>query len=199
MTDEKILATVKPDGEYWQPELETMPREQLRQLQVKKLKDTINVCLKSPFYKKRLGDLGITADSINSLDDLRKIPFTTKQDLRDNYPFGLQAAPQSEIVRIHASTGTTGNPTIVGYTRKDIGVWSECMSRCLSAYGVGRDDVFSVAYGYGLFTGGLGAHYGVENLGGTVIPTSTPMASAISSASVRGSRAVSSSSYSLSR
>ena len=89
MTDEKILATVKPDGEYWQPELETMPREQLRQLQVKKLKDTINVCLKSPFYKKRLGDLGITADSINSLDDLRKIPFTTKQDLRDNYPFGL--------------------------------------------------------------------------------------------------------------
>jgi phenylacetate-CoA ligase len=101
------------------------------------------------------------------------LPFSTKQDLRDNYPFGLQAAPQSEIIRIHASSGTTGNPTIVGYTRKDIGVWSECMSRCLTAYGVTRDDTFSVAYGYGLFTGGLGAHYGVENLGASVVPTST--------------------------
>jgi phenylacetate-CoA ligase len=100
MTDEKIMATIKPDGEHWQPEIETMPREQLQQLQVKKLKDTINVCLKSPFYKKRLGDLGITAGSINSLDDLRKIPFTTKQDLRDNYPFGLVGGNLDDAVRI---------------------------------------------------------------------------------------------------
>ncbi len=104
-----------------------------------------------------------------SIDDIVKLPFTTKQDLRDNYPYGLQAAPASEIVRVHASSGTTGNPTIVGYTRRDLSVWSEVMSRCLSAYGVTRDDTFSVSYGYGLFTGGLGAHYGVENLGATVI------------------------------
>ena len=93
--------------------------------------------------------------------------------MRDNYPYGLQAAPPSEIVRVHASSGTTGNPTIVGYTRRDLSIWSEVMSRCLSAYGVTRDDTFSVSYGYGLFTGGLGAHYGVENLGATVIPAST--------------------------
>jgi phenylacetate-CoA ligase len=117
--------------------------------------------------------MDVTPDDINTIEDIRKLPFSTKQDLRDNYPFGLQAAPQSEIIRIHASSGTTGNPTIVGYTRKDIGVWSECMSRCLTAYGVTRDDTFSVAYGYGLFTGGLGAHYGVENLGASVVPTST--------------------------
>jgi phenylacetate-CoA ligase len=120
-----------------------------------------------------LQECDITPDDINTIDDITKLPFTTKQDLRDNYPFGLQAAPQSEIVRIHASSGTTGNPTIVGYTRRDIGVWSECMARCLSAYGVTRDDTFSVSYGYGLFTGGLGAHYGVENLGATVVPAST--------------------------
>ncbi|MDO5443953.1 MAG: phenylacetate--CoA ligase, partial [Bacteroidia bacterium] len=101
------------------------------------------------------------------------LPFTTKKDLRDNYPFGLQAAPQSEIIRVHASSGTTGSPTIVGYTRKDIGVWSECMARCLTSYGITRDDIFSVAYGYGLFTGGLGVHYGVENLGAAVLPAST--------------------------
>ena len=126
-----------------------------------------------PFYRNKLQEMDVTPDDINTIEDIRKLPFTTKQDLRDNYPFGLQAAPQSEIIRIHASSGTTGNPTIVGYTRKDIGVWSECMSRCLTAYGVTRDDTFSVAYGYGLFTGGLGAHYGVENLGASVVPTST--------------------------
>lgn len=117
--------------------------------------------------------MDLRPDDINTIDDIVKLPFTTKKDLRDNYPFNLQAAPRSEIVRIHASTGTTGQPTIVGYTRKDIGIWSECMARCLTAYGVTRDDIFSVAYGYGLFTGGLGAHYGVENLGAAVVPTST--------------------------
>lgn len=117
--------------------------------------------------------MDISPEDIKSIDDIVKLPFTTKQDLRDNYPYGLQAAPASEIVRVHASSGTTGNPTIVGYTRKDLAVWSEVMARALTSYGITRDDTFSVSYGYGLFTGGLGAHYGVENLGATVIPTST--------------------------
>ena len=117
--------------------------------------------------------MDIVPDDIQTIEDIHKLPFTTKKDLRDNYPFGLQAAPQSEIIRIHASSGTTGNPTIVGYTRKDIGIWSECMSRCLTAYGVSRNDTFSVSYGYGLFTGGLGAHNGVEMIGASVVPAST--------------------------
>ena len=126
-----------------------------------------------PFYRNKMQQLDIAPDDIRSIDDIVKLPFTTKQDLRDNYPYGLQAAPQSEIVRVHASSGTTGNPTIVGYTRKDIAVWQEAMARALTAYGVKREDTFSVSYGYGLFTGGLGVHYGVENIGATVIPTST--------------------------
>ena len=126
-----------------------------------------------PFYRNKMQQMDIAPDDIRSIDDIVKLPFTTKQDLRDNYPYGLQAAPQSEIVRVHASSGTTGNPTIVGYTRKDIAVWQEAMARALTAYGVKREDTFSVSYGYGLFTGGLGVHYGVENIGATVIPTST--------------------------
>ncbi len=117
--------------------------------------------------------MGITPSDIQSIDDIVKLPFTTKQDLRDNYPTGLFAVPMSEIVRIHASSGTTGRPTIVGYTRRDIEIWTEMMSRCLSAYDTDSRDTFTVAYGYGLFTGGLGAHYGAENIGGTVIPAST--------------------------
>ena len=126
-----------------------------------------------PFYRNKLQEMDIVPDDIQTIEDIHKLPFTTKKDLRDNYPFGLQAAPQSEIIRIHASSGTTGNPTIVGYTRKDIGIWSECMSRCLTAYGVSRNDTFSVSYGYGLFTGGLGAHNGVEMIGASVVPAST--------------------------
>ncbi len=126
-----------------------------------------------PFYRNKMQQMDIAPDDIRSIDDIVKLPFTTKQDLRDNYPYGLQAAPQSEIVRVHASSGTTGNPTIVGYTRKDIAVWQEAMARALTSYGVKREDTFSVSYGYGLFTGGLGVHYGVENIGATVIPTST--------------------------
>lgn len=151
-----------------------MPREEMRALQGKRLHKIVDYVYHNvPFYRRKLQELDIRPEDIESIDDITKLPFTTKQDLRDNYPFGMQAAPQSEIVRIHASSGTTGNPTIVGYTRKDIGVWSECMARCLTAYGVTRDDIFSVAYGYGLFTGGLGAHYGVENIGASVVPTST--------------------------
>jgi len=158
----------------WNPTKECMSRQDMRNLQGKRLHKIVEYVYHNvPFYRHKLQEAGITPDDIQTVKDIQKLPFTTKQDLRDNYPFGLQAAPQSEIVRVHASSGTTGNPTIVGYTRKDIGVWSECMSRCLTAFGVTRDDTFSVAYGYGLFTGGLGAHYGVENLGATVIPTST--------------------------
>ncbi|HAE23858.1 MAG TPA: phenylacetate--CoA ligase [Prevotellaceae bacterium] len=158
----------------WNPNKECMSRDEMSALQGRRLhKIVAYVYHNVPFYRNKLQEMDVTPDDINTIEDIRKLPFSTKQDLRDNYPFGLQAAPQSEIIRIHASSGTTGNPTIVGYTRKDIGVWSECMSRCLTAYGVTRDDTFSVAYGYGLFTGGLGAHYGVENLGASVVPTST--------------------------
>lgn len=158
----------------WNENKECMKPEARRELQGKRLHKIVEYVYHNvPFYRNKLQCANVTPDDIMTIDDIVKLPFTTKQDLRDNYPFGLQAAPMSEIIRVHASSGTTGNPTIVGYTRKDIGVWSECMSRCLTAYGITRDDIFSVAYGYGLFTGGLGVHYGVENLGAAVLPAST--------------------------
>ena len=158
----------------WNPNKECMPREQLRELQGKRLQKLVAYVYHNvPFYRHKMQEMDLMPEDIRSIDDIVKLPFTTKQDLRDNYPYGLMAAPKSEVVRVHASSGTTGNPTIVGYTRKDLAIWSEVMSRCLSAYGVTREDTFSVSYGYGLFTGGLGAHYGVENLGATVIPAST--------------------------
>ena len=158
----------------WNENKECMSRDEMSALQGKRLHKIVDYVYHNvPFYRKKLQERGLTPEDIQTIEDVGQLPFTTKQDLRDNYPFGLQAASPAEIVRIHASTGTTGKPTIVGYTRKDIGVWSECMTRCLTAYGVTRDDIFSVAYGYGLFTGGLGAHYGVENLGAAVVPTST--------------------------
>ena len=158
----------------WNPNKECMSRDEMSALQSKRLRRLVRyVYHHVPFYRHKRQELDIRPDDIQTIEDITKLPFTTKQDLRDNYPFGLQAAPPSEIIRIHASSGTTGKPTIVGYTRKDIGVWSETMARCLTSFGVTRDDVFSVAYGYGLFTGGLGAHYGVEHLGAAVIPAST--------------------------
>ena len=151
-----------------------MSRDEMRALQGKRLQKLVTYVYHNvPFYRNKMQAMDIAPEDIVSIDDIVKLPFTTKQDLRDNYPYGLQAAPPSEIVRVHASSGTTGNPTIVGYTRKDLAVWSEVMARALTSYGVTRDDTFSVSYGYGLFTGGLGAHYGVENLGATVVPTST--------------------------
>lgn len=158
----------------WNLNKECMSTDEMRALQGRRLHKIVKYVYHNvPFYRNKLQEMDVTPDDIRSIEDIHKLPFTTKQDLRDNYPFGLQAAPKSEVIRVHASSGTTGNPTIVGYTRKDIEVWSECMTRCLTAYGVSRDDIFSVAYGYGLFTGGLGAHYGVENLGAAVVPTST--------------------------
>ncbi|MBR3527265.1 MAG: phenylacetate--CoA ligase [Bacteroidales bacterium] len=158
----------------WNPTKECMSRDQMRELQGKRLHKVVEYVYHNvPFYRNKLQEMDLTPEDITTIDDIVKLPFTTKKDLRDNYPFGLQAAPASEIIRIHASSGTTGNPTIVGYTRKDIGVWSECMARSLTAFGVTRNDIFSVAYGYGLFTGGLGAHNGVEKVGASVVPAST--------------------------
>ncbi len=158
----------------WNRTKECMDREQMRALQSERLRKTVDrVYHNSPFYRDKMQSLGLTPDDIQSIDDIVKLPFTTKDDLRDNYPYGLFAVPISQIVRLHASSGTTGLPTVVGYTRKDLSIWSEMIARCLSAYGTSEADIFSVAYGYGLFTGGLGMHYGVEKLGATVIPMST--------------------------
>lgn len=158
----------------WNKNKECMSRDAMHELQSKRLQKLVTLVYHNvPFYRNKMQELDLLPNDIRSIDDIVKLPFTTKQDLRDNYPYGFLAAPRSEIVRVHASSGTTGNPTVVGYTRRDLSIWSETMSRCLAAYGVTRDDTFSVSYGYGLFTGGLGAHYGVENLGATVIPAST--------------------------
>ena len=151
-----------------------MSRDEMHDLQGKRLVKLVKyVYTNVKFYREKMQALGIEPGDIHGIEDIVKLPFTTKQDLRDNYPYGLQAAPASEIVRVHASSGTTGNPTIVGYTQKDIEIWAECVSRCLGAAGISKEDTFSVSYGYGLFTGGLGLHYGVENIGAAVVPTST--------------------------
>lgn len=151
-----------------------MSREEMRQLQGARLRKLVdNVYHNVPFYREKMQAMNIMPDDIKTIDDIKKLPFTTKQDLRDNYPFGLNAVPQSAIVRVHASSGTTGRPTVVGYTRRDLAVWSEAIARCLAAFGASREDTISVAYGYGLFTGGLGLHYGVEHLGASVVPTSS--------------------------
>jgi len=154
-------------------EYETMPREALEAIQLKRLQATLShVYASVPFYKKKLDDAGILPGDIKSLEDLQRIPFTTKQDLRDNYPFGMFAVPMSNVVRIHASSGTTGQPTVVGYTARDINTWAKLMARSLSSAGASRGDIIHNAYGYGLFTGGLGVHYGAEKLGASVIPVS---------------------------
>ncbi|WP_038344182.1 phenylacetate--CoA ligase PaaK [Acinetobacter sp. A47] len=153
--------------------VEKMTLAELRALQTRRLKQTLAyVYANSPVYKKKFDDAGVHPDDFVTLDDLAKFPFTTKQDLRDNYPFGMFAVPQEQIVRLHASSGTTGKPTVVGYTQKDINTWSDIVARCLRMAGLSAKDMIQVAYGYGLFTGGLGAHYGAERLGATVIPMS---------------------------
>ena len=158
----------------WNKNKECMSREELRDLQGKRLHKLVDLVYhNTPFYRAKMQEMDLLPDDIRTIDDIVKLPFTTKADLRDNYPVGLLATPMSEIVRIHASSGTTGNPTIVGYTYRDLEIWKEVIARALTAYGVTRGDIVSVGYGYGLFTGGLGAHYGVEHLGATVLPTST--------------------------
>jgi phenylacetate-CoA ligase len=157
----------------WNREVETMPRPELEKLQAERLRKTVErVYHNVPFYRRKFDEAGLRPEDIKSVKDLQRLPFTTKQDLRDNYPFGLFAVPQDEVVRVHASSGTTGKMTVVGYTRNDIGVWSEVMARTLGCGDVTQKDIVQVAYGYGLFTGGLGAHYGAEKVGATVIPIS---------------------------
>lgn len=156
--------------EYWQPELETMPRQQLEALQVEKLRRTIDICLQSPFYKRVLGERGITSDTIKTIDDVRRLPFTTKQDLRENYPFGLVGGNMKDAIRIHSSSGTTGNPTVVTYSRHDIESWANMIARSMYMVGCRDADVFQNSSGYGMFTGGLGFQYGAEKLGATTVP-----------------------------
>ncbi len=157
----------------WSPEYECMSRERLEELQTKRLQTTLRkVRDRVPFYRDRLHAAGIKPEDIRSRTDLRRIPFTTKEDLRANYPFGLFAVPVDEVMRIHASSGTTGKMTVVGYTKGDISVWAEVMARALASTGVTAKDLIHIAYGYGLFTGGLGVHYGGELLGATVVPVS---------------------------
>jgi phenylacetate-CoA ligase len=159
--------------EIWNRHIECMSREDLRRVQSERLKETVErVYFNVPYYRAKMQEAGLGPESINTIDDLSKLPFTTKVDLRDNYPFGLFAVPMSEIVRVHASSGTTGKPTVVGYTRNDIAVWSEVMARTLTCAGANRHDFIQIAYGYGLFTGGLGLHYGGEKIGASVIPIS---------------------------
>ena len=154
-------------------EFETLPREVLEALQFKRLQQVVQrVYHTVGFYRAAFDEAGVKPDDIKSLADLARLPFTTKQDLRDNYPFGLFAVPMSSVVRLHASSGTTGRSTVVGYTKRDIDVWSELMARCFAAAGLNKNDMIHNAYGYGLFTGGLGAHYGAERLGASVIPMS---------------------------
>ena len=153
--------------------METMPREQLRAVQDERLRDIVRrVYEHVPFYRNKMQQLGVTPSDIRGVCDITLLPFTEKQDLRDHYPFGLFAVPQSEITRIHASSGTTGKPSVAGYTSGDIDRWAELMARAMYCAGVGKNDVVQVAYGYGLFTGGLGAHYGAERVGAAVIPMS---------------------------
>jgi phenylacetate-CoA ligase len=150
-----------------------MDRNGLKAVQSERLRETVErVYFNVPFYRHKMQEAGIGPEHINSIDDLAKLPFTLKTDLRDNYPFSLFAVPMSEIVRVHASSGTTGKPTVVGYTRHDIATWSEVMARTLTSAGATRNDFIQIAYGYGLFTGGLGLHYGGEKIGASVIPIS---------------------------
>ncbi len=154
-------------------EFETLPREALEALQFKRLQQVVQrVYHTVGFYRTAFDDAGIKPDDIKTMADLARLPFTTKQDLRDNYPFGLFAVPMSSVVRLHASSGTTGRSTVVGYTKRDIDAWSELMARCFVAAGLNKNDIIHNAYGYGLFTGGLGVHYGAERLGASVIPMS---------------------------
>jgi phenylacetate-CoA ligase len=150
-----------------------MERNGLKHIQAERLRETVErVYFNVPYYRNKMQEAGLGPESIQSIEDLAKLPFTTKTDLRDNYPFSLFAVPMSEIVRIHASSGTTGKPTVVGYTRNDISTWSEVMARTLTSAGANRHDFIQIAYGYGLFTGGLGLHYGGEKIGASVIPIS---------------------------
>ena len=159
----------------FQKDIETMPRKEIEALQLERLKKLVKYCYDNvPLYHQRLTDAGVfDGEKIKELSDIRYIPFTTKDDFRDNYPFGLNAVPMKDIVRIHASSGTTGKPTVGVYTKDDLKIWADCVARVAAAGGVTADDIIQISFGYGLFTGALGLHYGLENIGATVIPASS--------------------------
>lgn len=158
----------------WNETKECMSREEMTALQSARLRKIVDYVYHNvEFYRKKMQRAGIMPEDIRGIEDIGKLPFTTKDDLRDNYPFGLFAVPSSQIVRIHASSGTTGKATVVGYTRRDLETWAECVARCFTMAGIGRNDIMQIAYGYGLFTGGLGAHSGAEKIGAMVVPMST--------------------------
>lgn len=157
----------------WSKE-ETLSRQEIEEIQLARLKQTVSmVWEKVPPYRKKMEEAGVRPEHIQSLKDLSKLPFVTKQDMRDNYPFGLFAVPKDELVRIHASSGTTGKPTVVGYTRRDLDMWTECVSRIAAMGGASKQDVAQICFGYGMFTGALGLHYGLENIGAAMVPSST--------------------------
>ena len=159
---------------FYQKEIETLKRPDIEALQLERLKQLVEYCDKnSPFYNEKLKEAGVSADKIKTLSDIQYLPFTTKDDIRDNYPFGLFAVPMRDIVRIHASSGTTGKPTVVGYTKGDLDTWSDLVARLVVAAGATRDDIAQILFGYGLFTGALGLHYGLERIGAAVIPSSS--------------------------
>jgi phenylacetate-CoA ligase len=160
--------------EYWQPTEETLPIEKLEELQGLRLRNTVERVYENvPFYRKKLEELGITPSDITERDDVEKLPFTRKTDLRNHFPFGLFAVPREQVIRIHASSGTSGPPTVVGYTARDLTNWANMMARCLTMVGINHTDVFQNAVSYGLFTGDLGMHYGAELVGAMVIPSGT--------------------------
>lgn len=157
----------------WSKE-ETLSREEIETIQLARLKQTVwQVWEKVPAYRKKMEEAGVKPEDIKSLKDLGKLPFVTKQDMRDNYPFGLFAVDKEELVRIHASSGTTGKPTVVGYTKRDLQMWTECVSRIAVMGGASKKDVAQICFGYGMFTGALGLHYGLENIGAAMVPSST--------------------------
>lgn len=158
---------------FWNKEVETLPKEKLRELQLERLKKIVKYAYERvSYYRKKFDEVGLKPEDIKNLDDIKYIPFTSKADLREVYPFGMFAVPLSEIVEIHSSSGTTGKPVVIGYTKEDIEVWKEVMARSLTMIGVTKDDIIQIAYGYGLFTGGLGFHYGALAIGATVVPAS---------------------------
>ncbi len=158
----------------WDREHECMSRSELENLQLERLKQTVSrVYERVPFYRRKMEEARVKPEDIRSLDDICKLPFTVKDDMRATYPYGLFAVPLRDVVRIHSSSGTTGKPTVVGYTKNDLDTWAELCARFITAAGVGPDDIVQIAFGYGLFTGGFGLHYGMERVGASVIPASS--------------------------
>ena len=165
---------MKMEIQYYDKHIETMPREEMRKLQSQRLVDTVRRVYENvPLYRKRMEENNVEPADIKSIDDLNKLPFTYKTDLRDTFPYGMFAVPMHDVTRIHASSGTTGKQTVVGYTNHDLDIWAECVARCIVGAGGSRDDIVHVSYGYGLFTGGLGLNNGAEKLGASIIPVST--------------------------